>query len=138
MRIIFMGTPEFAVPTLRAILERGHGSLAFTPGRRARRAAAWHLRSPPRSTIPPRCRPYCRRRQQLRRAQKSAALPRYHADAAVVVAYGLILPKAILDAPASAASIFTPRFCRAGAAPRPSTAPSWPATTDDRRHPSCA
>ena len=52
----------------------------------------------------------------------------HDADAAVVVAYGMILPKAILDAPRLGCFNLQPRCCRAGAAPRRSTAPSWQAT----------
>ena len=71
LRLIFMGTPEFAVPTLLELVAHGHEiAVVYT------------------------------------RAAKPAGR-------------GMKL---------QAASICTPRCCRAGAAPRPSTAPSWKAT----------
>ena len=61
---------------------------------------------------------------RLRRA--GCASKSFNVEAAVVVAYGLILPKAYSPRRhASAASIFTPRCFRAGAAPRRSSGPSW-------------
>jgi methionyl-tRNA formyltransferase len=59
------------------------------------------------------------------------------ADAAVVVAYGLLLPKPVLERRALAASTSTPRCCRAGAGPPPSSAPSWRAMPRPAS-PSCA
>jgi len=56
-----------------------------------------------------------------------AAFRAHDADAAVVVAYGMILPQAILDAPKLGCFNLHARCCRVGAALRRSTAPSWKA-----------
>lgn len=98
MRIVFMGTPDFSVPALRAIAAR-HQVLAVycQPPRAAGRGqkprpspvqrAAEDLGIPVRSPV------------SLRDAQAQADFADLGADAAVVVAYGLILPQAVLDAP---------------------------------------
>lgn len=99
MRIIFMGTPDFAVPTLNALVDAGHDVCAVysQPPRRAGRGKAL---SPT---------PVHRRAEELGltvRTPASLKLPEEQtsfadlaADVAVVAAYGLILPQAILDAP---------------------------------------
>jgi methionyl-tRNA formyltransferase len=98
LRIIFMGTPEFAVPTLRGIVEAGYEVVAVytrapKPAGRGMAAqpsaverAARGLRLP---TLTP---------TSLRSEDAQAAFRAHGADAAVVVAYGLILPTPILDA----------------------------------------
>ena len=128
---IFMGTPDFAVPTLLELAGHGHDVVAVytrapKPGRPPRpRADAVAGRARGAQARP--CR--CSRRASLKGADAQAAFAAHGADVAVVVAYGLILPKPILDAPCrSAASTCTPRCCRAGAAPRRSSARSWRAT----------
>ncbi len=99
MRIIFMGTPEFAVPSLDALVERGHEVVAaYTqPPRRAGRGKAM-------SPSPVQCRAEAlgievRHPEKLRDSANKAAFAALNADLAVVAAYGLILPQAILDAP---------------------------------------
>ena len=99
MRIIFMGTPEFAVPTLRAAVEAGHEVVAaYTqPPRPAGRGkqdrksavqlAAEELGIAVRHPV------------SLKGATEQAEFAALNADLAVVAAYGLILPQAILDAP---------------------------------------
>ena len=100
MRIIFMGTPEFAVPTLDALVAAGHDVVAAYSqpprpgGRRGRELvpspvqlrAQWHgieVRTP----------------VSFREDGAVAAFAALEADVAVVAAYGLILPQAVLDAP---------------------------------------
>ena len=100
LRLVFMGTPDFSVPTLREIVGRGH------------EVAAVYTRAP---------KPAGRRGLELQETPVALAAHEYNipvytpatlktpealeifrahdADAAVVVAYGLLLPKAILDAP---------------------------------------
>jgi methionyl-tRNA formyltransferase len=99
LRIVFMGTPDFAVPTLSAIIGAGHDVVAAYT--RAPRPAGRGMADRPspvemaarRFAIPVRMPPTLR-------GEEAAELFRAHAaDVAVVVAYGLILPKAILDAP---------------------------------------
>jgi methionyl-tRNA formyltransferase len=99
MRIIFMGTPEFAVPALRALHAAGHEvACAYTqPPRPAGRGkklspspvqvAAEALGVPVRSP------------RSLRGEAEQVDFAALEADVAVVAAYGLILPQPVLDAP---------------------------------------
>jgi methionyl-tRNA formyltransferase len=98
-RLIFMGTPDFAVPTLielaargreigavytRAAKPAGRGmELQVTPVEREARRLGLAVHAP----------------STLKSEDTQAAFRAHNADVAVVVAYGLILPKAILDAP---------------------------------------
>jgi methionyl-tRNA formyltransferase len=99
MRIIFMGTPDFSVPTLTEIVSAGHQVVAVytrapkPAGRgQAERKSPVHLAAEgfglpvftPRS---------------LRNEEEQALFASHDADVAVVVAFGLILPKPILEAP---------------------------------------
>jgi methionyl-tRNA formyltransferase len=99
MRIVFMGTPEFAVPALGALVAAGHDIVAVysQPPRRSGRgkavtpspvqARAEALGLPALTPI------------SLKGAEAQAAFAGHGADVAVVAAYGLILPQAVLDAP---------------------------------------
>ena len=98
LRLIFMGTPDFAVPTLAEIAGRGHEMAAVytraakpagrgmepkpTPVEREARRLGLSVHTP----------------TTLRTPDAVAAFKAHSADAAVVVAYGLILPKPILEA----------------------------------------
>ena len=99
MRIIFMGTPAFAVPTLAALHDAGHEIVAVytQPPRRAGRGkqlqpSAVQLEAEIRH-IPVRC------PASLRDPQVQADFAALNADVAVVAAYGLILPVPVLEAP---------------------------------------
>jgi methionyl-tRNA formyltransferase len=99
MRIVFMGTPEFAVPTLEALVAARHQIVAVysqpprpagrgqqlqpSPVQRAAEAHGIAVHTP----------------LSLKGADEQAAFDAHDADVAVVAAYGLILPQAILDAP---------------------------------------
>ncbi len=99
MKLVFMGTPDFAVVTLKALVAAGHDIVCVysQPPRPAGRGqklkpsavhayAAWQgidVRTP----------------GSLKSAEGQGAFAALDADAAVVVAYGLMLPRAILDAP---------------------------------------
>lgn len=99
MRIVFMGTPDFAVPTLDALVAAGHQVVAVysqpprpagrgkklqpSPVQRAAEAHGIAVHTP----------------VSLKAADEQAAFAALEADIAVVAAYGLILPQAILDAP---------------------------------------
>jgi methionyl-tRNA formyltransferase len=99
LRLIFMGTPEFAVPTLVELIGRGHDVAAVytraakpagrgmalqpTPVEREARRFGLPVLTPP----------------TLKTGEAQAQFAAHEADAAVVVAYGLILPKPVLDAP---------------------------------------
>src|ERR1041385_6700428 len=99
MRLIFMGTPDFAVPTLVQLAAAGHEIVAIYT--RAARPAGRGLAEQPTPVERE-----ARRRgfsvltpKTLKNDAAQAEFRAHKADAAVVVAYGLILPKAILDAP---------------------------------------
>ena len=99
LRIIFMGTPDFAVATLRAILEAGHEVVAVysQPPRAAGRGMA--LRKSPVQQAAEETGLAVLTPERLKSAEESARFASLTPDVAVVVAYGLILPKPILDAP---------------------------------------
>jgi methionyl-tRNA formyltransferase len=100
MRVVFMGTPTFAVPALLALVEAGHEVVAVytqpprpggrrgkeltpTPVHKAAEALGIEVRHP----------------ASLKEVEEHAAFAALGADIAVVAAYGLILPQAVLDAP---------------------------------------
>jgi len=100
MRVIFMGTPDFAVPALQALVAAGHEVVAAytqpprpggrrgkeltpTPVHKAAEALGIEVRHP----------------TSLKGAEEQADFAALGADIAVVAAYGLILPQAVLDAP---------------------------------------
>jgi len=99
MRLVFMGTPDFAVPTLHALHEAGHEILAVytQPPRRAGRGKA--LRPSPVQQAAQALELAVRCPESLKDLSAQARLLELEADAAVVVAYGLILPEAVLSAP---------------------------------------
>ena len=101
MRIAFMGTPAFAVPALRALHEAGHEVVAVysqqpRPAGRGQPVRASPVqREAERLGLPVRTPARLRRDEAAQDAFAALAL-----DAAVVAAYGLILPAAMLAAPA--------------------------------------
>ncbi|MGQ0590539.1 MAG: methionyl-tRNA formyltransferase [Sphingosinicella sp.] len=99
MRIAFMGTPDFAVPTLDALLEAGHEVVAVytQPPRRAGRGKA--LTPSPVQRRAEAAGIAVRTPASLRDAAAQAEFAAFDLDAAVVAAYGLILPEPILNAP---------------------------------------
>jgi len=99
MRIAFMGTPDFAVPTLDALLAAGHEIPAVycQPPRPAGRGKA--LRPSPVQQRAEAAGLVVRTPASLRAAEEQAAFAALGLDAAVVAAYGLILPEPILAAP---------------------------------------
>ena len=99
MRIIFMGTPEFAVPTLDALVRAGHDVAAVytQPPRPANRG-----KKLTRSPVHARAEELgltVRTPAGLKTTEAQQEFTDLNADIAVVAAYGLILPQAILDAP---------------------------------------
>jgi len=99
LRLVFMGTPDFAVPTLLDLAARGHDIVAVyaraprpagrglemqpTPVEREARRLSFPIHTP----------------KTLKDAAAQHAFSAHGADVAVVVAYGLLLPQPILDAP---------------------------------------
>ena len=99
LRLVFMGTPDFAVPTLLELVGQGHDvaavytrapkpagrgmDLAPSPVEREARRFGLEVRNP----------------KMLKTTEAAEQFRAHKAHAAVVVAYGLILPKQILDGP---------------------------------------
>ena len=99
LRLAFMGTPDFAVPILKALAEAGHEIAAVyaqpprpagrgqkerpTPVQAYAESRGWEVRTP----------------KTLKTPDAQAEFAALKLDAAVVVAYGLLLPQAVLDAP---------------------------------------
>ena len=100
MRIIFMGTPAFAVPTLDALADAGHTIVAAygQPPRPGGRRGRELVPSPVQKRAEERG-IAVRTPVSLKSPEEQAAFAALDADVAVVAAYGLILPRAILDAP---------------------------------------
>lgn len=100
LRVIFMGTPEFSVPTLRAIAEAGHEIEAVytQPPRAAGRRGLGLTRSPVQREAE-QLGVEVRTPVSLKSEVEQQVFRALRADVAVVVAYGLLLPKPILEAP---------------------------------------
>ncbi|MEY9899615.1 methionyl-tRNA formyltransferase [Bradyrhizobium sp. USDA 329] len=100
LRLIFMGTPDFSVPTLLELVAHGHEIVAVytrTPkpgGRRGLQLQPTPVEEAARKLGIPVLTP-----KTLRTPEALEEFRAFEADAAVVVAYGMILPQAILDAP---------------------------------------
>ena len=100
LRVIFMGTPEFAVPSLRAIAEAGHVVPAvYTQPPRAAGRRGLELTPSPVQREAERLGIEVRAPVSLKGEAEQAAFGLIEADVAIVVAYGLLLPKPVLDAP---------------------------------------
>jgi methionyl-tRNA formyltransferase len=97
LRLIFMGTPDFAVPTLAEIVVQGHDVAAVYT--RAPRPAGRGMAMQP-SPVEREARRLgldVLTPKSLREADAQAAFAAHRAEAAIVVAYGLILPKPVLE-----------------------------------------
>ncbi len=99
MRLIFMGSPGFALPTLAALIDAGHQIICVysQPPKPAGRGKA--LRPTPVHSFALERGIEARTPSSLKSDNEKAAFALLNADAAIVVAYGLILPQAVLDAP---------------------------------------
>jgi methionyl-tRNA formyltransferase len=99
MRIIFMGSPSFAVPALDALVRAGHEVIcAYTqPPRPAGRGKA--LQPTPVERRARELGIAVRSPRTLRSGEEQAAFAALGADVSIVAAYGLILPQPVLDAP---------------------------------------
>jgi methionyl-tRNA formyltransferase len=100
MRIIFMGTPDFAVPVLTEIIGQGHEVAAvYTRAPKPAGRRGLELKPSPVQSTAERFGIEVHTPKSLRNDEAAETFRSHDADVAVVVAYGLILPKAILDAP---------------------------------------
>ena len=99
MRIIFMGTPAFAVPTLRALVAAGHAVVAaYTQPPRPAGRGKQDRKSPVQLTAEE-LGLAVRHPVSLKGADEQTKFAALDADIGVVAAYGLILPQPVLDAP---------------------------------------
>ena len=99
MRIVFMGTPDFSVPVLEALVDAGHDVVAVyaqppRPAGRGKKDRPSPVQARAEALGLPVHHPV-----SLKTAAAQEAFAAHDADVAVVVAYGLLLPQAILDMP---------------------------------------
>lgn len=100
LRVVFMGTPDFAVPTLRAVAAAGHAVVAaYTQPPRPAGRRGLDLTPSPVQREAERLGVEVRTPESLKGEDELARFRALDVDIAVVVAYGLLLPQAILDAP---------------------------------------
>ncbi len=99
LRLVFMGTPDFAVPTLAALIAAGHDVVcAYSQPPRPKGRGLAQEKSPVHKAAEAHGIPV-HTPVSLKGAEEQVAFAALGCDAAVVVAYGLLLPKAILSAP---------------------------------------
>ena len=99
MRVVFMGTPDFSVPTFLEIVSSGHEIVAvYTRAPKPAGRGQAERKSPVHEAAEGLGIPVFTPRS-LKGADEQAVFALHDADVAVVVAYGLLLPKPILDAP---------------------------------------
>jgi methionyl-tRNA formyltransferase len=99
MRIVFAGTPEFAVPTLQALIDAGHDVCGVytqpdRPAGRGRKLTASPVKQLALTHSIPVYQP-----ENFKIPESKAELSALQADLMVVIAYGLILPQAVIDTP---------------------------------------
>lgn len=99
MRIVFMGTPDFAVATLARLVEDGHDIAAVYTRAPARSGRGMALHPSPVHALADRLAVPVLTPANLKTGEALAEFRTHGCDVAVVVAYGMLLPRAILDAP---------------------------------------
>jgi methionyl-tRNA formyltransferase len=99
LKVAFMGTPDFAVPTLAEIVGQGHEVVACYTRAPAAAGRGMELKPSPVQRMAERFAIPVLTPRAVRTDEAAAAFRAHGADVAVVVAYGMILPKAILEAP---------------------------------------
>ena len=99
LRVVFMGTPDFAVPTLSEIVGQGHEVVAVYTRPPAMAGRGMELKPSPVHGMAERFGLPVLTPKTLRTEEAAETFRGHAADVAVVVAYGMLLPKAILDAP---------------------------------------
>ena len=99
MRVVFMGTPDFAVPTLARLAADGHAIAAVYTRAPARAGRGMSLRPSPVHALAETLGAPVLTPATLKTAEAAETFAGHRADVAVVVAYGMLLPQAILDLP---------------------------------------
>jgi methionyl-tRNA formyltransferase len=99
LRVIFMGTPDFAVPTLTEIVGQGHEVVSCYTRAPAQAGRGLELKPSPVQRAAERFGIPVFTPKTLKSDEEAGIIASQQADVAVVVAYGMILPQAILDLP---------------------------------------
>ncbi|KFC75572.1 Methionyl-tRNA formyltransferase [Bosea sp. LC85] len=99
LRVIFMGTPDFAVPTLTEIIGQGHEVVSCYTRAPAQAGRGLDLKPSPVHRAAERFGIPVFTPKTLKTDEAAEVIASHQADVAVVVAYGMILPQAILDLP---------------------------------------
>jgi len=99
MRIVFMGTPEFAVPTLERVVEAGHRVLLVMTQPDRPKGRGGHVAQSPVKEAALRLGLAVSQPERVRRPEVVELLRALETDALVVVGYGQIIPQSIIDLP---------------------------------------
>ncbi|MGX1308991.1 methionyl-tRNA formyltransferase [Amorphus suaedae] len=99
LRLVFMGTPDFAVPALTEIVGQGHDVAAVYTRAPARAGRGMEARKSPVHETAERFGLPVLTPSTLKGEEAAAAFASHGADAAIVIAYGMILPRSILEIP---------------------------------------
>lgn len=99
LRVVFMGTPDFAVPALSELVGAGHDVVAVYTQPPRRRGRGHKVKASPVGALAEDYGIEVRTPQSMKAPGEAEALTELGADIGIVVAYGQILPQAVLDAP---------------------------------------
>lgn len=100
MRVIFMGTPDFAVPTLEKIIESGHNVVAVVTQPDKPRNRGMQMQESPVKEIAKKHNILVLQPEKIRKDEEFLEkIKELNADVSVVVAFGQILPKSVLETP---------------------------------------
>ena len=99
MRIVFMGTPDFAVPSLQALIDAGHDVCAVYTQPDKPQGRKQILTAPPVKTLALEHNIPVFQPNTLKNEDEQARLRELAPEVIIVVAYGKLLPKAVLDIP---------------------------------------
>ena len=99
MRVVFMGTPDFAVPSLQKLLDAGFEVCAVYTQPDKPKGRGHKLQAPPVKELALQHEIPVFQPTSLRKEEVQQELQSFQPDVIVVVAYGKILPKAVLDLP---------------------------------------
>lgn len=99
LRIVFMGTPQFACPTLQMLLDRGEQVLAVVTQPDRPKGRGQQMQTPPVKDLAVHYGIPVLQPLKVRTPENLEAISAFHPDLIVVVAFGQILPKQLLDMP---------------------------------------
>lgn len=126
--VVFMGTPDFAVPSLRALVEAGFPIQAVITQPDRPRGRGHRLTPSPVKAAALELGLPVHQPERLAEPEVLEWLDRLAPEAVVVVAFGQKIPPGSSSCPPWAASTSTPPSCPATGGRPPSPGPSWPAT----------